>query len=215
MCDEITINTHSSIRIEGSKIIYIDPYGIEKSNNDADYIFITHEHFDHYDTESIAKIIKNGTIVIAPETMKDIISSKYECRLCKPNENYTLEKVEFETRRAYNKILPFHPKSKNWLGYVIKMDNKTYYITGDTDALEENNNVICDVLLVPVGGTYTCNAKEAAKFASQIKPEYVIPTHYGSVAGNKKDGINFKEELEKICKASNMTSTINICIKIQ
>jgi phosphoribosyl 1,2-cyclic phosphodiesterase len=46
--DKISVNTQSSIKINGDKIIYFDPFKIEKETHDADIIFFTHEHYDHY-----------------------------------------------------------------------------------------------------------------------------------------------------------------------
>lgn len=66
----ITVNTQSSIRIEGSKILYFDPYQISNAAHDADLIFITHDHYDHFEPESIAKLRKAETLLVAPESMK-------------------------------------------------------------------------------------------------------------------------------------------------
>ena len=52
MKDKITINTQSSIRIAGDQIIYFDPFKISDRKNDADLIFITHDHYDHLDPSS-------------------------------------------------------------------------------------------------------------------------------------------------------------------
>ena len=54
---------------------------------------------------------------------------------------------------------------------------------GDTDALSENESIVCDVLLIPIGGTYTMNADEAAVFTNKLKPKVVVPIHYGMVDG--------------------------------
>ena len=51
--DNITINTHSSIKIAGSKTIYFDPFEINDESKDADIIFVTHDHYDHFDPKSI------------------------------------------------------------------------------------------------------------------------------------------------------------------
>ena len=64
---------------------------------------------------------------------------------------------------AYNKLKPFHPKSKNWMGYLLTMDDVTYYVAGDTDITTENRAVKCDVALVPVGGKFTMDYKDVAK----------------------------------------------------
>ena len=59
--------------------------------------------------------------------------------------------------------------------------------TGDTDQNKDTEQVRCDVALVPIGGTYTMDAKQAAAFINTIKPRFVIPTHYGTTVGNKED----------------------------
>ena len=72
------------------------------------------------------------------------------------------------------------------------MCNK-YYIPGDTDLTEENKNIKCDILFVPIGGTYTMDYKEAASLTNIIKPKIVIPIHYGSIVGSMVDADKFKE----------------------
>lgn len=202
--NHITVNTQSSIRIEGSKILYFDPYNAETAVHDADVIFITHEHYDHFEPESIAKVKKESTFLVAPESMKNKVLSKAgmlpgQCIFYKPNEAYELENIGIETIPAYNKLKPFHPKGKNWQGYVVKMDDIRYYVAGDTDVNEDLKRVQCDVALIPIGGYYTMDKKQAAEYIANLKPKAVIPTHYGSIVGNKSDGADFRKELEKLC----------------
>ena len=68
---------------------------------------------------------------------------------------------------------------------------------GDTDALEENKNITCDVLCIPIGGTYTMNATEAAEFTNILNPKKAIPIHYGLVVGTEYDLDTFKQLLIK------------------
>ena len=75
-----------------------------------------------------------------------------------------------------------------------------YYIAGDTDCTKEASKVECDVAFLPVRGTYTMDYIEAASLATKINPKYVIPTHYGSIVGNKEDGELFKNSLSKKIK---------------
>ena len=84
-------------------------------------------------------------------------------------------------------------KKNKWVGYIIKVNNKKYYIAGDTDNIEEIQNIECDEALIPIGGTYTMDYQEAAKLANSINAKVVIPTHYGSIVGNKEDADKFKE----------------------
>ena len=100
--------------------------------------------------------------------------------------------MSFSTTYAFNVDKPFHPKANNWVGYIIDLDGTKYYIAGDTDNILEIRNVIADVAFLPVGGTYTMDYKEAADLANVLNVKTVVPTHYGSVAGKKEDGENFK-----------------------
>ena len=114
-----------------------------------------------------------------------------------PNNNYTIDNIKFTTIPSYNINKNFHPLDNNWVGYLIEIDNIKYYIPGDTDLTNESKNVECDILFVPIGGTYTMNYKEASILTNTIKPKIVIPIHYGSIVGNKKDADKFKELVDK------------------
>ena len=118
----------------------------------------------------------------------------------KPCGSYNVDGLEFETVPAYNVGKPFHPKSAGWVGYILKIDGKRIYVAGDTDATKEAMTVKCDIALVPVGGTYTMDAKQAAKLINTIKPEIAVPVHYGGVVGKEKDGIDFQKSVDKSIK---------------
>ena len=195
MLENIEVLCHSSIRFSKGKIIYFDPFKIEKSYNDADVIFITHDHYDHYSEEDIDKVIKEDTIIVAPEDLETKLLEKgFEKEniiLVKPNESYTAKGIKFQTIPAYNTNKQFHPKENNWVGYILEIEGVNYYIAGDTDITEENKKVNCDVAFVPVGGTFTMDYKEAAELINEIKPKVAVPIHYGSIVGSKKDGAKF------------------------
>ena len=60
---------------------------------------------------------------------------------------------------------------------------------------EDNRKVKCDVAMIPIGGTYTMDAMQAAQLINEIKPDIAIPTHYGSVVGSTEDADTFKEQI--------------------
>lgn len=195
MLENIEVLCHSSIKINKEKIIYIDPFKINKSFNDAEIIFITHSHYDHYSEEDINKIKKKDTIIIAPKDVTEkLLQEGYKREsiiTVEPNKEYKVEGIKFETVSAYNIDKQFHPKENEWVGYIIELQGIRYYIAGDTDINEDNKNVRCDVAFVPVGGTYTMDFKEATNLINEIKPKIAVPIHYGSVVGTKQDAINF------------------------
>jgi L-ascorbate metabolism protein UlaG (beta-lactamase superfamily) len=196
----LTVNCQSSIKITGEKIIYFDPLKVEESH-DADLILITHSHWDHFSKEDILKIKKETTKIIAPKDSKEEILTlgftESNIYIVEPDEEFSLHGILIKTVPAYNKSKTFHPKENKWLGYVVKIEDTIYYVMGDTDALEENKNITCDVLCIPIGGTYTMNATEAAEFTNILNPKKVIPIHYGLVVGTKDDLDTFKQLLNK------------------
>ena len=211
MTDNIEVFTQNSIRINGKEgVIYIDPFQMRENPNDADYVLITHDHYDHFSVEDIEKVVKADTIFVVPEKMKGkakevehFVKSTFTV---KPGEKYDMEGLEFETVPAYNKVKPFHSKSAGWVGYILNVNGKRIYIAGDTDATREAESVKCDIALVPIGGTYTMNAKQAAEFVNNISPTVAIPTHYGSIVGKKEDADVF---------AQNVKPGIDVVIKIE
>lgn len=194
MKEKITINCQSSIKITNDQIIYFDPYKISEENHDADIIFITHDHYDHYDVESIKKVMKDSTKIVIPDMMAPKVLENFSANNVVgvlPNEIYSINGLEVETIPSYNTNKNFHPKSNNWVGYILTINNERIYVAGDTDITEENKKVKCDIALVPIGGTYTMTSSEAAELINIIRPKTVIPTHYITVVGSRKDEENF------------------------
>ena len=195
--DNIEINTQSSIRLELNKIIYFDPFKIEIGKNDADIIFITHNHYDHMDVPSIEKVKNNNTIVVAPKSMEEVIRNTQfkEYIFLNPNEEISIDGINVKTIPAYNNEKTFHPKSNNWLGYIITYNNITYYIAGDTDKTVDNEKVKCDVAFIPIGGHFTMDVNEATELIKIINPKVVVPIHYGSIIGEPSFGKVLKDNL--------------------
>ena len=200
MLNNIEVLCHSSIRMDKGKIIYVDPFHIEENYQDADIILITHSHYDHFSEKDIEKVRKADTIIYVTvdyvENVRQLGFSENKIIGVKPNQTYYEGNMEINTVPAYNVNKQFHPKENNWVGYILKIDGISYYIAGDTDITEENKKIKCDVAFVPVGGTYTMTAKEAAELVNIIKPKVAIPIHYGDIVGTKEDADTFINNLE-------------------
>ena len=201
MLENIEVLCHSSIRFNKGLIIYFDPFKINKDYHEADIIFITHSHYDHYSEEDISKVIKDNTTIVVPKDLEDMVLqfgfAKEHIIVVSPNEEYSVLGINFKTIPAYNANKNFHPKSNEWVGYIVNLDQTTYYIAGDTDITEENRQVKCDVAFVPIGGTYTMTYSEAAELINEIKPQIAVPIHYGLIVGNKEDANNFANLVDK------------------
>lgn len=172
---------HSSIRLTGEKTVYFDPWQIEGEPHDADLILVTHEHHDHYSPEDIAKLRKQGTVLVVPAHMSGM---EPEAVAVVPGGEYVIAGIKVQTVAAYNVGRPFHPKENANVGYVVEMDGLRYYVAGDTDFVDETAAVRCDVALVPVGGKFTMDAPQAAALVNAIRPGIAVPTHYGAVTNS-------------------------------
>ncbi len=196
----INVNNHSSIQIND---IFIDPYGITETNKKAKYIFITHTHYDHLSLEDIKKIISKETIFVAPKDAQKTLEENFpnhEKFYVEPNQELKFDNFEVKVIPAYNINKNFHKKEFGWVGYVFKIDSITYTILGDTDEIPEHETLKTNVLFVPIGGTYTMNAEEAALLVNKIKPDLAVPVHYNAIVGSKEDEEIFLENLDKNIK---------------
>ena len=197
MLSNISINCQSSIKISDGLIIYFDPYDIKEKINNADYIFITHSHYDHLDLDSINNLVNDKTIIIGPSSVIERLDNNYKTLEVKPDNIYNLDNLSFKTVPAYNINKDFHPKDAGYVGYIVTLNNVTYYIAGDTDLLDELKVIKADVIFLPVGGLYTMAREEAVNLANTIKPKYAIPIHYGLAVGSREDAKYFVNNLDK------------------
>jgi len=184
---------HSGFRIvHESKTIYIDPFKAPKGS--ADIILITHEHFDHCDEESVDRLRKEGTVILAPQGCKSKLKGVIVISL---GEQKVIGDIAIEAVPAYNIGKSYHPKGRD-VGYVITIDGKRIYHAGDTDRIPEMKKLgSIDIALLPVSGTYTMTAEEAAAAANEdIKPKVAVPMHYGVITGSQSDAEKFK----RLCK---------------
>ena len=174
---------------------------MKEEYKDADIIFITHSHFDHFSEEDIDKVRKENTVIFITndlyEKTLNLRFKKENINIVEPNKEYEIDGINVKTIPAYNVNKQFHLKPNNWVGYIMKLDGITYYISGDTDITDENKKVKCDVAFVPVGGTYTMNFKEASDLINIIKPKIAVPIHYENIVGSKQDAIEFTKLLDK------------------
>ena len=201
MLENIKLIAQSAIRIENSegKVIYFDPFKItDEFNNDADYIFITHSHYDHFSKEDINKIKKDNTkIVVTKDITRELENMGFNNILSvDPNKEYKIDDINFKTIPAYNIDKTFHKKEYNWVGYIVNINNEVIYVAGDTDNTVEAREVTCDIAFVPIGGTYTMNVEEAAELIKTINPKVVVPTHYETIVGSIKDAYDFQNKLK-------------------
>ncbi len=209
---KIYLVKHACIRIEAPNLVlYFDPYEIPKKATlpKADTIFITHEHFDHCDPDSISVIAKPDTTIVAPEIARQCLSKITgkvgQIVLVKPNQELEIRGIKVRTIPSYNinkfrapgKV--FHPKEDGRVGYVVSIEGVSIYHAGDTDNIPEMKELEdkIDIALLPVSGTYVMTPEEAAEAVKVIKPKLAIPMHYGVIVGDRSHAEKFRKLSEQ------------------
>lgn len=194
---EVELFHHASVKLKNGKVIYIDPFelsgpGLEK----ADIVLVTHSHYDHCSPDDVELISDENTIIITvPDAMSKLNHLKVKgIVLIEPGKTIKVNSETITAVPAYNIKKQFHPKENEWVGFVIQMNGIRVYHAGDTDLIPEMRDIDVDIALLPVGGTYTMNATEAAQATKTFKRcKLAIPMHYGAIVGTASDAEIFKQ----------------------
>ena len=212
----LTFLGHATFRIDAQdgRRIYIDPFlngnpkcpEDEKDPERADIIALTHAHGDHLgDTVDIAK--KHGSAVVAAVELADWLQIKHELKnVYDPNKGGTVDVdgITFTLTHAQ------HSSSNNQLEYmgepcgiVVGVDGKRVYFAGDTNVFSDMQLITRlydpQVAVLPIGGHYTMDPKEAALALEFLGVKRCVPCHYGTFPPLK----GTPEELAKL--APNVT----------
>jgi L-ascorbate metabolism protein UlaG (beta-lactamase superfamily) len=188
---------HASFYLKGDGYtIFIDPFKVHDGIKEkADLVLITHGHFDHCSVPDIKKVLKPGGAVIAAENCLkgDEVGN---ISTIKPGEKEKFHSAEIRAIPAYNvksDRLSYHPKSNNWVGYIIALNGMNIYHAGDTDFIEDMRKLNgLEAAALPIGGKYTMDVNEAIDAFNVIKPVHAIPMHYKNLLG--KEGSQKAEE---------------------
>jgi len=205
---------------EGKKIV-IDPFKI--SNNacekigKADYIFITHSHYDHCSIEDIGKLVKHGTkIIVTPDAQSKVNRfENVEIGIASPGLKLKSGEISVYPFPAYNLDKDFHPQDEGWVGYLLKLGNVIIYHTGDSDKIPEmvsikGINVEGEKILalLPVSGKYVMTAEEAVEAAEMITPDLAIPMHYSKGVIKNEEEIKDAEKFVSLCNEKGISAKI-------
>ena len=178
---------HASIRIEyDGKEIEIDP--VTKLGNKtidysampkADYIFVTHEHGDHFDREAIKQLTGEKTQLITNKRCADMLGYG---EIMVNGQSATFNDITVEAVPAYNTSegrTQFHPKGRD-NGYILTIDGLRIYIAGDTEDIPEMQDIKdIDIAFMPCNQPYTMTPEQLVKAAKTVKPKVLFPYHYG------------------------------------
>lgn len=169
------------------------PYLLHPMELEFDYIVVTHAHEDHFDVDSLPQMMTNHkTKLIAAKDAyhrAEDISLPMEQVVCmSEGEQYQ------DSRFKLQAVFCDHGKeTPDAIGLVLEVDNKTFYITGDTALrLDQVSNILkygpFHVMICPINGKFgNLNEHEAVTLCEQIHPNVIIPCHYWNFAEHGGD----------------------------
>jgi L-ascorbate metabolism protein UlaG (beta-lactamase superfamily) len=194
---------HDGFKITAeSTTVVIDPFRLSAPEA-ADLILVTHAHPDHCSPEDIAKCLGAASVIVTePESAEKIRAARLceDIRVVRPGDRLTVKGIPIEAVPAYNTNKHFHPKEKNWLGFIITVDGQRVYHAGDTDLIPEMDALSVDAALLPVSGTYVMTAAEAVDAAKRIEPKVAVPMHFNAIVGTGADADAFRQALAGVCE---------------
>jgi L-ascorbate metabolism protein UlaG (beta-lactamase superfamily) len=190
---------HDSFRLDGSTTIYIDPWKLPPDAPQADGILVTHDHFDHLSADDIERIAGPQTAIFGPQAVVDQLEADTAIAVA-AGETFQCAGATVRAVPAYNvnkfrepgKL--FHPPEAGYLGYIVELDGFRVYHSGDTDLIPELGEVVCDVALIPVSGTYVMTADEAVQACSRLHATTIVPMHYADIVGTRADAERLQAE---------------------
>ena len=177
---------HASVLLTaGDKHIYVDPVRAQRHHVDwaalpkADYIFITHEHYDHFDKAAISQLTKAGTQVILNRRCREMLGSG---RALGNGDRLSLsEGLTVKAVPAYNTTAgreKYHPKGRD-NGYVLSIDGLTLYFSGDTEPIDDMRKLgNIDVVFLPCNQPFTMTPAQLSEAAMAIRPKVLFPYHF-------------------------------------
>ncbi len=175
----------SSVRIRRKGVeIHVDPIGVDE-DSEADFVLLTHPHYDNFSEDDIARVRGEHTVLIAPSSMKKQLDDADH--FMRPGDMLQLDTFDVLAVPAHNVGKKFHTADQGWLGYVFTIGDTTYYHAGDTDFLPSMAGIRCDVAFLPIGGHYTMGVADAARAGEACGAEIVIPIHWGEPHGTQDD----------------------------
>lgn len=186
---DITLIKHGSLEIRYQGLsIQVDP--VSKLGDrvtdyaaafpKADFILVTHEHFDHFDQAAIAALTGPKTRLMTNARCAEMLG--YGTALANGDAADLTANVLLEAVPAYNTTeghLQFHPKGRD-NGFVLTIDGLRIYIAGDTEDIPEMADIRdIDVAFLPVNQPYTMTPEQCVRAAKVLSPKVLIPYHYG------------------------------------
>ncbi len=191
MIDNIQWMGHGSFLIQGSPLIYINPWRIARSTFHADIILIGHDHYDHCSQGDIEKLRGPDTIIISNSKVAEEVEG---CHVLRPWQSLTIDRACIKAVPAYSPDDWRHPLSDGGLGFIISINYYDIYYAGDTQIIPEMSCIRPDIAILPIDGSGTMTVEEASEVVRQMRPRWALPANWGNTAegASRLDALAFQ-----------------------
>ena len=185
--DTIVIHNvgHGSLYFEYKElIIHVDPYSSQADYAalpDANLIFITHGHSDHYDLSALGKIKTEATELVCTQAVKNLGTYTGATHVLNNGDSMLIKGIWAKAVPAYNVVnTSYHPKGVG-NGYIFTFGEKRIYVGGDTENIPEMSTFgKIDIAFIPMNLPYTMTVAAAAEAAKKINPDILYVYHFGT-----------------------------------
>ncbi|MDR1101198.1 MAG: MBL fold metallo-hydrolase [Clostridiales bacterium] len=157
---------HGSLRftLDDGRVIYLDPFSGRGYDLPADFVLITHQHFDH----NKIKLIKQKPECVVITNENALVDGEYKV--------FEFDGLRIEATEAYNKN---HEKDE-CVGYILEFDGLKTYCTGDTGVTEQMKTFAdrrFDYAIFNTDDVFTIPLAESAAIAAVIGARHNVPIH--------------------------------------
>ena len=177
---------HGSLYFEYKNlIIHVDPYSSQADYNslpDADLIFITHGHSDHYNLDALNMIKKDSTLMVCTQAVKDLGTYTGTASVLNNGDSMVIKGIPVKAVPAYNITgsTIYHPKGTG-NGYIFTFGEKRVYVAGDTEYIPEMDSLDnIDIAFLPMNLPYTMTVTMAVDAARKVNPDILYIYHFGN-----------------------------------
>lgn len=191
---------HASFVLETpAGVIYVDTVGGGDTYADLpapDMVLITHEHGDHYNAETLAAVVGEGTQIVTNPAVFDMLPEDLKSRATAMANGDSGEVigVAIDAIPAYNTTeerANFHPEGRD-NGYVLDFGGFRVYVSGDTEVTDEMRALEnIDLAFVCMNMPFTMTADAAAEGVNAFQPKVVYPYHFRGRDGGTQDPVAF------------------------
>lgn len=160
----IKYHGHSCFEIGGSLVFIFDPHdgkslGLPVPDAKADFIFVSHEHFDH----NAVHVVRGLPKVIRDDCSGSFKNMKYQCIKEYHDESHGAERGEIRV-------------------FKVELDGISFAHLGDLGHYPEKETIDflrgTDFIFIPVGSVYTIDSKRAYEIIKEVSPRITVPMHF-------------------------------------